>query len=564
MKFLRLFLILFLSFNCIVANNFEEALFVNKFPMDKRLQQIQDSLKGVGSIDALKKLYTYIEVNKKDSLNYVDGTIVLGDYLQDNGDFKKSTLMYDQILPYIKNDYEKLQWVFFKKGANFQRDGAVDSAFVNYKKAVEIGKKVLKHEDLKAKIHGNLLGIYYLKEDYDKAIEHSKIAANYQKKLGNKSIEAGLLNNVGTIYCRQEKYKEALKSFKSALEIVKDGESDLEKQARNVSYINIAYAYSGLGRYKEAYENQDVYLELNDSLHQELKYKEIAEIESKYNVAAKEKIAEIEKERRQKAEYLSYTLGIAILFLLGGIYVLYKILKLNKKNAKLEIQQKQLVHQSKLDKIKSETQSKILAATLDGRLVERKNIASVLHDNISALMSAANLHLFASRKKIKGEIPEEIEKSQSIISEASESIRNLSHTLIPTVLLKFGLDISINDLCEKSSNSKIRLSSEAVNISRFDQDFEIKMFNVISELINNMLKHSNASKGLIKLEQLNGDLKIVVIDNGIGFDINKVRIKDGVGLSQVEARICALGGLIKFNNAEENGSRVFISVPIVY
>ena len=78
----------------------------------------------------------------------------------------------------------------------------------------------------------------------------------------------------------QGKYKEALNVFQQAFDLVGFGQEDLQKKTRNSSYINIAYAYSGLKNYKKAFEYQDKFFSLNDSLQQEHKYKEIAAIQS--------------------------------------------------------------------------------------------------------------------------------------------------------------------------------------------------------------------------------------------------------------------------------------------
>lgn len=560
--------ILFFAFsNTLKASNtLYEAKLINYEDDSERLKHIKELLNKDKSEEALNNLYQYIKdvVKDNDTLLIVEANILLGDILRDNGDYHKSNSTFNKIVPLLKNNYEKLQYIYFKKGGNYQLDNQIDSALVNYEKAILIGNNIKNKEDLKTKIHANISGIYYLKENYIKAIEHSKIAVKYQQFLGNKDIEAGILNNLGGIYYMQGDYRKALKSFQKTLSIVDFGQGKIQKDTRRSSYINIAYAYSGLKKYKKAFEFQDKYFTLNDSINQELKYAEIAEIESKYNVAAKEKEAEIEKGKRQRAEYLSIGLGFASLILVLGFYGLYKLYRLNKKNHALQTNQRQLVHNSNIEKIKSDLQAKILAATLDGRLEERKKIALVLHDNVSALLSAANLHLFASKKKLKNDVPEEIEKTQNIITEASESIRSISHKLISSVLLKFGLGVAVADLCEKSSNSEINLTSKTVDITRFDQNFEIKIFNVINELVNNILKHSEARIGTIKLNQLNGELQLLVFDDGKGFNIDDIQEQSGIGLSQVEARIKALGGLIKFNGNEGNGTRIYISVPIVY
>lgn len=533
--------------------------------VNNNIEAIKKLLKEGNTKVALENLYVLLNEAQKSKdfplvLNLYE---LLADVYRDNGDYLKSNLYLNKALEVVESDKEGMQMIYFKKGGNFQNDGEIDSAMVNYEKSIFIGNQIKNKFDLKAKVHANLSGIYYLKANYTKAIEHSKIAVEYQRILGNREIEAGILNNLGGIYYMTGNYKEALVTFESALSLVGFGQEELQKKTRNMSYINMAYAYSGLNNFEKAFEFQDKYFSLNDSLSQELKYKEIAEIESKFKVASKAKEAEIEKVKRQEAEYLAYSLGLAILFLLAGIYVLYKVIVLRKRNYSLQIEQEKLVHQSKVEKIRGELQLKILAATLDGRLEERKKIASVLHDNISALLSAANLHLYASKKQLKGDVPMEIEKSQSILNEASEQIRDLSHNLISAVLLKFGIGVATQDLCEKSSNSTLEIECDFKNITRFEQNFEIKIFNIINELVNNILKHSKATKGLIKIEQIEGNLQVVVSDDGIGFDVEDIQQKGGIGFNQIEARINVLNGLIKINSSND-GTRIFISVPIVY
>ena len=532
---------------------------------DDELQSVKELLKNGNIKDALEKLYLFIEAVeiKNDSLLIVESKILLAEILRDNGDYQKSNEIFEDIIPLIKLDFEKSQYVFFKRGGNFQLDNNIDSAKVNYEKALFFAEKVQGNDDLRAKMHANLSGIYYLKEDYDNAIEHSKIAANYQKTLGNIEIEAGILNNLGGIYYMKGEFNEALNVFQEALDLVGYSQSDLQKKTRSTSFINLAYAYSELGNYKKAFELQDRYFSLNDSIQQELKYKEITEIESKYDLAKKEKEAVIEKAKRQKAELLTYGLGVAIFILLLGIYALYKLVELNKQNHTLEITQEQLINKSKLEKVKSESQSKILVATMDGRIEERKKISDILHGNVSALLSAANLHLYAGGMQFNGNVPIEIEKTQNIIAEASIQVRELSHNLVSAILLKQGLSLAIEDICEKSSNETIKINCESKNMDRFNNNFEIKLFNIIQELINNMLKHSNAKKGTVKLEQLNGRLQVLVVDNGIGFDVDYENADAGIGLSQIKARVGALKGLLSIDTSEK-GTRTYISTPIVY
>lgn len=530
-----------------------------------KLKNVEILLKKGDSKKALESLYDLLTSAKKekDTTLIFRVNLLLADVYRDNGDYLKSNSLLKGTLPFIKGNYEQLQMLYFKKGGNFQHEGVVDSALVNYSNAIRYGNLVKGKFDLKAKIHANISGIYYLKANYNKSIEHSKIAIDYQRILGNKEIEAGILNNLGSIYYMTGNFKEALSTFQKALAIVGYGQEELQKKTRNSSYINMAYAYSGLGNFEKAFEYQDRYFSLNDSLNQELKYKEITVIEAKYNVERKVKEAELERAKRKEAEYVMYAFGAAILLLLGAVYVFYKLYTLSKKNYMLELEQRKFTHQTRIERIKSEAQSKILAATLDGRLEERRKIASVLHDNISALLSAANLHLYASKKQLKGNVPIEIEKSQSIISEASEQIRDLSHDLVSAVLLKFGLSVATQDICEKSSNSTLVFDCNSVNMMRFDQNFELKVFSIISELVNNIIKHSKSTQALIELELRENYLKLVIQDNGIGFDKDNLSSKSGVGLSQIEARVLSLSGELNIDSSEL-GTKTIIVVPVLY
>lgn len=532
---------------------------------DKRLDSIKLLIKDDNYESALNRLYAIIDDNekKKDSVFLQESYLLIGDLLRDNGDFESSNEYLAKVLGTTKKNDSVQSYIYFKRGGNFQQLNELDSAQVNYERAISTASLARNSNDLMAKTHANLSGIFYLRKNYTKAIEHSEIAVNYQQILGNLEIEAGILNNLGGIYYMQGNYSKALENFQAALNIVGYGQEDLQKQTRNSAYINMAYAYSGMGNYKKAFEFQDRFFSLNDSLQNELKYKELAEIESNYKIESKEREAEAEKAKRQKAEFISYGLGLAAVLLLVLVYIFYKLYSLNKKNYRLQLKQKQLVHDSHIEKLKREAQFKILAATLDGRLEERKEIASVLHDNVSALLSAANMHIHALKNSMNNEPSAELNKTQEIILEASKKIRDLSHKLLPVMLYKFGLTAALKDICEKLSNSCLTLTSEVKNVGRFDQDFEIKIYNIINELLNNILKHSNARKGTIKMEQLDGKLQIVVFDNGKGFDFDKSTNDRGVGLSQVEARIKVLNGLIKINS-RKNETRIFISVPAQY
>jgi signal transduction histidine kinase len=235
---------------------------------------------------------------------------------------------------------------------------------------------------------------------------------------------------------------------------------------------------------------------------------------------------------------------------------------LRQKNLQLKLAKTELLQSQNLDKLRSESQVRILNATIDGKESERKEIAETLHDSVSALLSSANLHLQASRKQFEGKTPIEIDKSQTIINEASEKIRNLSHSLMSSVLLKFGLNFATKDIAEKFSNSELSIYTQIGILRRYDQNFEIKTYNIIQELVNNILKHSKATNALIKLRELEGSILFEISDDGIGFDRKRFTGKEGVGLTQIEARVQMMKGQFKIITSKDNGTQIKVELPI--
>ncbi|MEZ4840953.1 MAG: histidine kinase [Flavobacteriaceae bacterium] len=260
---------------------------------------------------------------------------------------------------------------------------------------------------------------------------------------------------------------------------------------------------------------------------------------------------EEEKSKKQRAQFLFYGLAFAFLtFIIVG-YIYYRNYRL-----------KQM---TKLEQLENEAQTRIINATIDAKEMERKSIAQTLHDSVSALLSSANLHLQATKAQLKKDAPQEISKAQTIVNEASVKIRDLSHELISSVLLKFGLAFAVHDMCQKYSNSEISLHSDDDGIKRYDQDFEIKVYNIIEELVNNILKHSKATNATIMLSHRENDmLSIRISDDGVGFDIKKAKNKDGLGLSHINARIKVMKGVFNIVSSKGNGTSIFMLIPIKY
>ena len=179
------------------------------------------------------------------------------------------------------------------------------------------------------------------------------------------------------------------------------------------------------------------------------------------------------------------------------------------------------------------------------------------------MLSSATLHLQATRKQFNGETPIEIDKTQQIITEASQKIRDLSHTLVSSVLLKFGLNYALKDMAEKYSNSEITIHTDLKNLRRYQQGFEIKVHNIIQEFVNNVLKHSKAKNATVSLEEKDNKLFLRIQDDGQGFNVNEASNKDGLGINQIDARIQVMKGKFVIESEPNKGTTIIVELPIV-
>jgi two-component system, NarL family, sensor kinase len=450
----------------------------------------------------------------------------------------------------ISNDIEGVLRYNLSIGRAFYKKNQYDSAVYYYKKVI-INPLTQKTGTYISKAYNNLVAIAIKQNNYDEASKYSQESIKIKEQDKDTLGTSYALVNLGNIYYGGKDFIKAGKSYLNAYNLVKNDASKSAKKLKRDALYNASFAFQEMGNYKKAYNYLSQSKDLADIIVKEDQAENLSEIEAKYNVAQKEKDIEIQKAKTENTQIILYSITVFMLFLIISGIGIYKNYRLKQEN--------------KLEAILNETQVKILNATIDAKEHERKSIAAILHDSVSALLSSANLHLQASKDQLKGKSPVEIKKAQDIVSEASVKIRDLSHDLISSVLLKFGLAFAVHDLCQKYSNSKILIHSQDNNIARYDQDFEIKIHSIIEELINNILKHSKAKNATVILMQ-RADKKLVVqiIDDGIGFDVKKAKLKDGLGLSHIEARIKMLKGRFIINSEINEGSDISIIVPIKF
>jgi signal transduction histidine kinase len=438
-----------------------------------------------------------------------------------------------------------------------------DSTLYYYNKVIDFNDLDNESLDAKAKTYSNLSAFYINDSLYDLAEKYANLSISIHKSKNDKLNQAAGLGNLASIYLIKEDFNLAKKIYLEGLELIKNDNSSKAVRFKASLYANLSWAMYKLKDYK-AYEFQEISYGIKDELRDTEIRGIVKTINAEYDVnTAKKLVLNQEENKRLKNQRTFWMLGIGSLVIIITLLYALNFYKLRQKNLRLELTQTQLVQHQNLEKIKSDSQVRILNATIDGKESERKQIAETLHDSVSALLSSANLHLQAARGLFKGDTPIEIDKTQHIIKEASQTIRDLSHTLVSSVLLKFGLKYALKDMADKYSNSQIKIDTRLGETRRYEQNFEIKVYNIIQEFVNNILKHSKAEKAMIKLDEADGKLYLRISDDGVGFDKKKIIKKEGLGLNQIDARIQMMQGEFHIDTAPKNGTVIKVILPIL-
>jgi PAS domain S-box-containing protein len=199
---------------------------------------------------------------------------------------------------------------------------------------------------------------------------------------------------------------------------------------------------------------------------------------------------------------------------------------------------------------------------------QRRQIATDLHDHISQALALSLLTLQAFRQS---DAPTNVHKLDEVcktINEMIEHVRSLTFDLSPPTLYKFGLERAIAELADD------QLRRHGIAREFFDDkadkpledDVRVLLFQSVRELFINIIKHARAHKVRVALRKEGGNIKVCVNDDGIGFDVNKVRSaagkRVGFGLFNIRERLDYIGGDFKVESQPGNGSRFTLTAPL--
>ena len=188
----------------------------------------------------------------------------------------------------------------------------------------------------------------------------------------------------------------------------------------------------------------------------------------------------------------------------------------------------------------------------EGQDNEKRRIALIIHDT------------FGVKLKLLKNLVENDQSTKAIseIDSLSNEMRELSHVMMPTVLDYISLPEAISDIAEKITTEDLRIVVQNHSFpNEIDKKIKVTLYNIIQELINNALKHAEASSIIIQFSTIDHEVSITVEDDGSGFDIANIDC-NGLGLPSIKSRIEFLNGHFTIESNEEEGTLCIIQLGI--
>jgi signal transduction histidine kinase len=361
---------------------------------------------------------------------------------------------------------------------------------------------------------------------------------------------------------------EATKAFHKASKVAKQLNNDfLYKQTLD----KLIPILGSKGSYDQAYQLLIERKTLSDSLNALQRQALISKQIIKYESQKKQKeIIDLEGEKRlnelksRRSNLANYALMIAFLAVLVAAYLIIMFYQQKLSSNQIIALQKEQITQQRITELNKNLQIESMQSMMKGQESERERVAKDLHDSLGGMLSAIKLRfdgLTADKETID---PSELSNIHGLLDDACQEVRNISSNLQPGALEQLGLIEALNDLINKyERGSKTEIHFQHYGIigqNKFETFTSLNIYRIIQELLNNSLKHSQASEILIQLQRDDGQIVVMVEDDGKGYD-PKI-IKEGMGSENVRSRVTFLNGELSINSNVGEGTSTMIIIPV--
>ncbi len=436
-------------------------------------------------------------------------------------------------------------------------DTQKDSVEYYYKKAIKIAKNI-NNLYLEETVLSNLGDFYLNIGDNEKAITTLKKAEYLAKKVGDKTAFYYINMSLAIYYENLKEYGNAIKYYKKALN---EKEFLLSKRQKKRVYWLLSGTLWFNKQYKEAFDYQEKYIYLNDSIFNIQKEKEFQTLRTEYEVEKKDNQIALLETEKELANTRRKWLMITVVLLTLPLLILFLFYRHRARTQSIIRTQEQQIHKQEKEHLEQQQELKETQALIEGQDKERERIAKELHDGIAGQLASINLNLSHANKDINNKT---VTKISGTLKQTFKELRSLSHDLS----YNYHKDKSFHDLLVELKQKYEQLKLFAFNISVYPDnalqnlDVYIKhnLYRILQELLANVSKHAKAKDVQLSFNKHDNLLIMILEDNGLGF--KEQTQKDGIGIKNIKQRVASINATFHIESTLERGTTVVVEIPV--
>jgi signal transduction histidine kinase len=507
----------------------------------------------------------------------------LGDIFVEMAAYEKAQEQYENILAYAKSSrYPKLE------ATNWYQIGLLEQMQNNHQLAINALLNALKiHRRINDldKEATTLLAIgksYDQMDSYEKALENYKVALNIWRSLDSPLGLAKVYNALGALFNKNKEFQRATANLRYALT---NSQKSQNQMLIMESYRLMSLANKGLGKFKEAFEYQELQSALEDFIENEKNDRAILKMQNRYTLGKQQNtIDQLEfnkvqrenelTERTRQNNFLTILIGLSIVILM---LILILFITQRKSNTKLKAANEEIQDKNKELEEVNATKDKffsIISHDLKGPLNSLTSFSGLLMNHTDSL-SKEEIQMLA--KDLDKSLKNLFALLENLLQWSRSQTGNIEFKKEPfnlTEVLKKNKDL----LTKQAGNKQIEIElkqEDPIEVKAHEQSID----TVVRNLVSNAIKFTN-ERGKIKMGVSEDDTYyyVKVADNGVGMSpkivdqIFKIDSKHstqgtakekgtGLGLILCKEFVEKNGGTIGVKSKEDKGSMFYFSIP---
>jgi signal transduction histidine kinase len=195
---------------------------------------------------------------------------------------------------------------------------------------------------------------------------------------------------------------------------------------------------------------------------------------------------------------------------------------------------------------------------------ERKRIARELHDDTAQALTSVLVRLRLLERSADERLREGLTELRDLTGETLEGVRRMAIDLRPPMLDDLGLEAALQAHVEDFAHRwPVKAKFTSGRLGRLSPDVELVLYRIVQEALSNVAKHAGASSVEARLTRRGSSLRLVIEDDGCGFDVEATKSSrgSGLGLFGMEERLALIGGSVRVESVIGRGTRILVEAP---